>query len=321
MMLEQEPVEATDASSKGAKFADRIISKGMAKAMGLVTGAAVGHPFIGAYIGHELAPILEEVMPLLIKPLMALEPSGAGLAGALNYAKQVVKGENKLTSAVANVFGAGRDVLSEPSIKDLEKLQQHVDKVASDENRMMQIGQHVGHYLPDHAVSMSTIAGRSMQYLESVKPKQPQGQPLDSALPLSKQDITTYQNALKIAQSPLSVLDKVKTGSITGKDMQHLQGLYPNLYSKMQEKVLNSLMDHKSKNGSIPYKTKQGLSVFLGQPMDSSMLGNSIAINQATFMKSQAPQMPKLSGKAMKTPGLSQLPSQARSIFRSTGHR
>jgi hypothetical protein len=48
----------------------------------------------------------------------------------------------------------------------------------------------------------------------------------------------------------------------------------------MASKILNEMTTHLSKQEKIPYKTKIGLSVFLGQPLDQTMMSQSIMAAQ-----------------------------------------
>jgi hypothetical protein len=43
---------------------------------------------------------------------------------------------------------------------------------------------------------------------------------------------------------------------------------------------MNSMVNHLSKDNTIPYKTRLGISLFMGQPLDSSMKPMSILASQ-----------------------------------------
>lgn len=313
----------------GGKAADHLIQKGVSKTVGAaggaITGAAFGHPILGSMIGERLVgSAFDNILPVIIKPILNNMPNGAGLRAAAEYITNAVKGENQLGNAVKAMFGAARETFSEPGIKDTTKLQAHLDKIGDNPQALMGVGTNVGHYMPDHATNLASTTANASMYLKSLRPQHPQGLPLDPTVPLNSVQKKKYEQALAIAESPLYLMGKVKKGSITNSEVHHLQQLYPALYTRMNNKIMEQLINHKASGGSIPYKTKVGMSVFMGQPLDSSMLSNSIAHNQSTFVRNAAVSpgaTMKASSKPMKIPGLAQLPSQSRATFRSTGHR
>jgi hypothetical protein len=331
---EREPITEEPQSKSfdaGSKVAEMVMKKGLGKmvggGIGGTIGTAVGHPWIGTYLGERfLSPALDEVIPSITKSIMQNNTSGAGLRSAVEFGTAVVKGETKLNKAINNVFESGREVLSEPSDKDMKRLQTKLDQVATGTDGLQNVGGQIGHYMPEHASVLSMTAANAAQYLNSLKPVPPVGAPLDGKQPVSQVAQNSYESALKIAQEPLSVLSKIKDGTITTKDIQHLQAMYPGLKSRMEYKLINSTLEHKSEEGKIPYKTQLGMSTFLGQPLESSMKQPNIASSQGTFAVA-APPAPSGASKRhnmtslVKMPSTAQLPGQAREAYRSTGHR
>lgn len=331
-MPQIESLPMSDAVTPGAKLADKFMEKGLgemlASTLGGMAGAKLGHPMYGAMLGERfLADRFNSVLPSIIKPLLNSVPSGSGLRSAMDYGVEAIKGEARLNAAVKNIFNSSKIVVSEPSNKDLEKLKTKLDRIAVNPDEMTQVGGNIGHYMPDHATALGEIAARASKYLISQKPEAPQGAPLDPTMPLSKSQEASYNSALSLAQEPLAIISKIKNGDISLADMQHINSLYPFLQKSISRKLTDQLVEAKDKGYNIPYKTKLGMSIFMGQPLESSMQPNSISAAQATFARPQPQQQPmkapseaKMNG-LNKMPGLAQLPSQAREAYKSTGHR
>jgi hypothetical protein len=70
----------------------------------------------------------------------------------------------------------------------------------------------------------------------------------------------------------------------------------------MSEQLLQSMTDHLHNGETVPYKMRQGMSMFLGTPLDSTMTPSAIMAAQGVFMaqaqSKQAAMAPK--GKASK---------------------
>jgi hypothetical protein len=69
-----------------------------------------------------------------------------------------------------------------------------------------------------------------------------------------------------------------------------LKTLYPEHYEKMAAQVMTSMMEHVHDDGNIPYRLRQGLSMFLGQPLDTTLQPQSIMAVQSVFGQSGPPQ-------------------------------
>src|SRR6202012_5685866 len=100
--------------------------------------------------------------------------------------------------------------------------------------------------------------------------------PLDEKQTLAPFQEKEYQELLRLAEQPMISLQKMKKGSLTMKDVTLVKTLYPSLYNNINQKLMNHIITAKSKNKLIPYTSKMGISLFMGQPMDSTMQYNAI---------------------------------------------
>ena len=197
---------------------------------------------------------------------------------------QTIKGENLLGKAASAVFKAGKEVLPQafPQEKDLEKLDKKLQSLQNDPTPLFESAGATGHYLPDHAAAISQTAAGAVNYMNSLRPAPVKESPLDAEPQVSAMQKAEWQNALMIAESPLVVLAKLKKGTITPKDIGHLQSLYPALYKNLIKKLSHQMIEAVNDKQLIPYKTRMGLSLFMGQPMDSTLTPASIQAAQVT---------------------------------------
>lgn len=325
--FENTPLNAAQATlekiTPGAKVADDLLKHEagslVGAGLGSIAGSVTGHPFIGAVIGKQLlSPIMNRVMPAIARAVLSKPASGAGIKAAMEYGIQVAKGEAVLNKAAQYVFGDG----SIPETKHIDKLKVALDDLAENPAKLTTIGEHLSHYAPEHTTAAAKIAANANNYLQGLKPHEDKLSPLDMPTKPSKTDEAKYERALEIAQNPAVLMKAVKEGSITVADLQHLNNLHPDLYPAMKQKLVNAMTEALSKKESIPYKSKIGISVFLGQPLDSSMHPQSIIANQPAPQAQQQQQpspSPAKSQKLMKAPQMYETVQQSREMRHSSG--
>lgn len=323
--------ETLEKLTPGAKVADALIKNGISnilgEGIGAGAGAMVGHPFLGFIAGkHAIAPFLRSILPALVKPLISGEANGASFKAASTLGMEALRGEKLLSKAVDAVVSGGREVISEPTQKSLDKLDAHIDKVVANPKELMQIGNSLHHYLPEHGQVMVQTIARNMQYLAALKPKTEPLGPLNAKQVPSKTAEARYQRALQIAEQPMVVMNKIQNGSLTVADVAHLKTMYPALYTSMTSKLTNELVNSMVDEHRIPYKTKLSLSVFMGRPLEASMNPNAIMANQPQAPAPKPMQMPA-QHRTHSMDKLSKLPSefstvqQTRTAARTTAHK
>lgn len=313
-------------TSGTAKTLDALWSQVPASAAGMAA-MAMGHSGPMAYIMTKLGTMAGKEVPDAVRLAMlkflgsAEKVSAEGFKSAVHMADAVIKGEKLTNKAVDAVF-SGSKAISEPPSIDIEKLKKQVDMVQENPNALMEQENKVGHYMPEHAQAAAQVTMRNLLYLTNFKPQVSPLGPLDMPRVASKTDESRYNNALKIAQQPLSIMNSVKEGSITQDELHHLQAMYPALYNGLQQKLMNKLIEKHSKDAIISYKTKLGISVFMAQPLDSSMMPASIMSTQPTpaMRQAQQPQQIKNVNKLDKLPNNSMTVQQQRSSARTSGH-
>lgn len=307
----------------GSRIADAFISKGLTEAGGKTVGAGVGgalgsligHPELGAILGgHSLGPFFSSVLPGITKSLIGGETSAAGFKVASDYAAQVAKGNNLLNNATAAIFKAGKEVLPSslhPSAKEIDKLDDKLKELQINVDPILGKDNQLQHYMPNHSQALDETSANAITYLNSLRTGKDKANPLDSEPVMNAQQKSEFKNALTIAQQPITILQKIKDGTITASDIKILQSLYPSLYSGMNQKLTDNLINAVNNKETIPYKTRVSLSMFMAQPLDSTM--SPQAIQSAQLMPqgpvpAQAPQGGAPKG-VKSSPALQKLPS------------
>lgn len=269
-----------------------------ARTMDKIThGAASPLALLAALFGHGGEAVLAHIGKIgfnegrdalrysMLKFLSSGQPIKAeGFKAMTQYMANAIKGAALLAKASEAVFKPGSQVLASnlmPDSKDREKLSNIVDKYEKSPNELVDnMKGDAGHYMPDHQQSLASSTVRNLEYLKGIKPQPVQLSPLDEPIKPSPEATARYNRALDIANQPAVVLQHVKDGTVQVSDLQDLKALYPALYPKISQQLSNAMINRSAEDNQIPYKTRMGISLFLGQPIDSTMTPQSIMAAQ-----------------------------------------
>lgn len=303
--------------SNTARTVDKLFSYLPGSALGIAAMVAGHNPVAGlllAGLAKTLAKDAPDSLRLAtLKFLGSNRPvSASAFKSAVEFIQSTAKGENLLAKGTKALFTAGREVLPEsfhPSEAERTKLDKAVAALQKDPMKMANLGGNLGHYMPEHTDALSATATRAVAYLAKLRPDEESRRlPLDGKLPASAAAKANYNSALNIAQQPLTVLSKAKVGSLTPSDVGHLKAMYPEVHARMSQKVMSEMATAADKGEIIPYKTRIGLSLLLGQAVDSSLTPASILAAQPKPKPNE--QAPGMNGSAPSKPGaLAKLPS------------
>lgn len=303
--------ESLERPSSGSRLADlwfdKLGAKGLGNAAGAMVGGGIGAMthlpeagLGGAYLGKEiLGPAFASIIPAL----MEKGPHVSALRGAMSYGKAVLTGEANLTKAAANVFGTEVKTLPAhlyPNEKSIQKLDKRLKEVAQNPEKMIDVASGFDHYMPSHAQAVSKTTMAAANYLNSIRPSNPKLSPLDSEIPASKEQEAMFNRALSVAEQPMLVLDHIKNATLLPQDVKTIKTVYPEYYDKISQKLMGSMTDHIAAGGTIPYKIRQSASMFLGQPLDSTMTPSSIQSIQAMYSKNKPTSQAQAPGSAKK---------------------
>lgn len=266
---------------------------GIAAAVGILTGH---NPLVGMMLG-EGARFLGREAPETVKLslLKFLGSSGPVDAGAWKAAADLIghaqKGQRLIENSVKNVFKAGKAVLPQamyPDERSLKKLDDKVTKYAQDPMQMLDLGGKTAHYMPGEAQSLAQMASRAVNFLNQVKPKEPPGTMFDTKPEISQIDKAAYNRNLTIAEQPLVVLEHIKNGELQPQDVIAIKSMYPSLYDKLSQGLVGEVINARSVEEPIPYRTRISMAMFMGQPLDGTMQPQAIQAAQSVGQISQA---------------------------------
>lgn len=299
--LERRIPEKYNKSGTGG-YIENMISKMSPSGLGMAA-TMVGGPVVGAtalalkkiqeYVGKEAPSAIRLAMLKNLSSEAATNPTA--FKAMVEYIHQSVKGETAFVKASKAVFDKSSKVLIDsqiPTKQDREKLDKEVSRLQDKPGIAMQTAadSQVGHYMPEGQAALSQASLTALQYLQGLKPHPQKLGPLDKEIEPTPAQMARYNRALDIAQSPMIVLDHVKQGTVQVTDLQDLKAMYPALYARTAQKLSNDMIHASEQGVLIPYKTRLGISLFLGQPVDSSMQPMSIQSAQGTFAPTQSPQ-------------------------------
>jgi len=259
---------------------------------------ATGHGPVGGYMLGKAAEYLGKGAPestrlAYLKFLASDKPvNAAGFKAAVDFANQVAKGQSTVNKAAKALFAAGPVLVSSQlsTPKERTKLDNMVKTFSERPEMLLHVANSdVGHYLPDQHTAMTMAMSRTTQYLSTLQPKPVQMGILDKPAPPDPIKEARYKRALDIANRPISIFDHIKDGTIHATDLQDLQAMYPALYNNMKQSITTSMVDAQHKEVAIPYKTRMSISLFLGQPVDNTMVPTSISSAQSQFQPVSSP--------------------------------
>jgi len=243
------------------------------------------------------------------------------LQDANKLAHAVIKGDKMVTNSVKAIFDPKSTYkIAHPTPKGIEQLKTFINHAENNPEGLASIGSDI---MPEFNPAFAQAAASTVSYVKSLRPPEPKSLPFDMGVknpPSAHSDI--YNHVLKVAEQPLYVLHKVKEGTVIPEEVGAVKTIYPELYQKLQNQITEHLVNAKENGTVIPYRTKLGLSAFLGSPMDTTMTPEAIMAAQP---KPQQPQgqgqmQPKKSTSGLdKMASMMRTPAQARDAEKSQG--
>ena len=301
-------------------------------ATGLLAGQQAGKaitPLVERIIGPAAKNMSENSIAAVLRVISSGNPTD--MTGALNYAKSVTRGQNMLNNATSSLFKTGAKAVSdEINDRDKKKLMDYITNGGAmqeaKEDLKPQAEQQgstpafakggevnpktiktiqktkeptaLEQHFPEQNMILNTAKGRISNYLGSLRPSDtPSKLPFDKAMPNVQQN-RAYDNALHIALNPVSVVNRIKDGTLTVEHMKHLTQMYPEIHKQLSQKITEGITHTQMDEDRVPYKTRQMMSLFLGAPLDSTMTPQSIMAAQSTYKpigqkpQDQAPDKP-----------------------------
>lgn len=209
--------------------------------------------------------------------------SASGFKALAHYAESATAGDENLDKSAKAVFHPNKQI---PVNMDTKKLKKALERMTPESMAAQQSD--LSHYVPEAQTQVSTVAAQALSYLQNQKPIEQRKAPLDPKPVVSSTDQARYERTLAIAEHPGNILAFVKDGRITAKDVIDFKSMYPAAYDDLSVRLQEQMAAYMADGKTIPYRTRIGLSIFLGQPLDSTM--EPMAIQSAQPMPQNMPQ-------------------------------
>lgn len=274
-------------------------------------GGAMAGP-VGVAITTALTPIVEKIVdkginkansyvyPAIMKVLSSGETRG--IWNALDYTNKMSQGAKKISNTVGSLFGEGAQQSYNGGLEadDREKLRKFIDdggmeKQIQNSNQAPEAPAYaeggqvkpiepeqpntLATHFPNQSMAIDTAKSRIYSYLSGIKPQPQNGLPFDVDHKNHAKE-NSYNRALDIANKPLSVLDHVHAGTILPEHISHLNAMYPEVKSHLVKKITEKMIESKSKGHVPSYRVRQGLTMLMGSPMDTTFTQQAIAAAQ-----------------------------------------
>lgn len=308
--------------SNSARTMDRLFEHVPGAAAGLGSLIAGHNPLLAPVMFYGAKAIGKDIPDMVRLGLLKMSASSApvdamGFKAMVDMIQHTMRGESLLTQGAKGVVlgtGSAFAQIKEPTDRTRKNLDEQLKKLQADPTPLLEVGGKTAHYMSGEGQALGRVAATAVNYLNGLRPGDKQGMPLDKKTEPSKAETAKYNRALNLAEQPLLVMKDIRDGTITPDDVMTIKTIYPALYQRMVDKFSSEIVTAQSKDVLIPYKARMGMSLFMGQPLDSTLTPEAI---QAAQPKPPEPQ-PNVSkpatvsgGKAMiKTSELYQTPSQ-----------
>lgn len=216
------------------------------------------HPLSAGANEKALAPILNNIAG----PLVKNELNPDGFKSGVHYINGALKGEAKIKEHASNVFQ--KQPKRRMDRDHLNALKKELTELEADPSKILEIAEGIGHYLPGHSAQIGAQVAKAVGYLNSIKPMNQMGGPLDKIMKPSVLAEYRYNKALDIAEDPLSVIHHAKDGTLEAQDLVTLNTLYPKVAQGIMQRATETLLE---KPDDLSMKDKRALSSLLGQPL------------------------------------------------------
>jgi hypothetical protein len=173
--------------------------------------------------------------------------------------------------------------------EETEALKKHLQFLDENPAALLGVGSNAGELAPEHATQIGTLAANAVNHFRGLRPTASQAAPLDRPAPTNILEEERYNRQLAVAENPLHVVHHTQNGTLLPDDVDTVKTLYPRLHQTLINKFGEQLIEQQSKGNTPSYAHRQGLSLLMGQPMDSTFSQPAMA----AIIASAAPKTPQ----------------------------
>ena len=180
------------------------------------------------------------------------------------------RGKKEIKRHAEHLFETGKDHRIESDKDRVKALHDHMEEYRLNPAKMLELGGTLADTLPGHAAALGAKAATASNYLNSIRPKPQQLNPMDPLVEPNQAEEAKYRRQLAVMENPSLVYQGVKDSRISPEDLQTLQAVYPKLFEKMKYAATEKLIDMKTKGETPSFKHRHALGSLMGQPLDYS---------------------------------------------------
>ena len=266
-----------------------ILSSGPAIPMERDVARAVLHTMPGGSVISTVEGVIKSVtsVPAAVGVLSAVERMAAKTSAAVEKGISVIFAPLGTAGVAAE---AGHVV--KPS--DFQKVAEAVRGTAADlegtATKVASATSGMADHAPETTATVHTRAAGGISHLAEKLPTRDSHSPMDPPHQPSRAELAAFSRRLDIADNPTRVLTHIAAGTLTPEHLETLSAIYPSLRDDMRAQLMERVAAEIAGGRPIPYRTKLGLSMFLGSDLDSTTKSSAIAANQKAHASIQAQQ-------------------------------
>lgn len=243
--------------------------------------------------GLGVPGIVREAIKDKIKGAIGDNYTRAALNGLIHISELSAKTTKSMEKHVGGIFSQTTDTILPPdreerSSKPLEMDKTHEYIEAYMQNPMKLLDRmHANNAVlseiaPELSAGIGETVARGVSFLSTKLPPKDRMAPLDPVPIPNQSQISQFNRYASIVDNPMKVLSHIQQGTLLPQDMEALGAVYPTLYNEMRGMITGKMMDYLSQkdNPPLPTPVRINLSMFLGEPLDSSMIPQNIMSSQ-----------------------------------------
>lgn len=136
---------------------------------------------------------------------------------------------------------------------------------------------------PKTAEGLQQSMARSVSFLASKNPIPQKTNPFDTPYQPSRTEMEHFERYLSIVEKPMHAFQQLQDGTLGPETIETLTNVYPQLYDQMKQAVMAEGTNILAKKETVPFRTKQSISLFLGSPLDTAFNPQAIQANQMAY--------------------------------------
>lgn len=251
-------------------------------------GIAVSHPIVGAAIeAYNISRNPIEYMNKLAHIERTVGKIDQGISAAVGAIF------NPALKAIGKAKGPLIRNLTNDNVEQYNKTKDRIAHLSNDPRHLIDTlsasTQDLHQIAPNMSQGLQGASIKAIQFLASKIPPEDHN-PFEEKHEPSPTEIATFERYNSIVENPMLALKQINEKALIPETIETMAAVYPKLYDHMKQVIINEASNSLAKNNVLPFSTKQQLSFFLGQPIDSALKPQSIQMNQAAYVPLPQPQ-------------------------------